>query len=149
MSLASLVEGFHYVMAPLNQFCPSGSVPCDSMTSRAYSDEQRANEFPSAPLLKRREHSSTCKCWVSIVLFFTVDEFQHPLFLRVRSPVQITLVLSYICTEVKASSKDSPLPRRPQHPTPRKWEASKWPGEIKDCVTRGLQPLGTCLGGWG
>ena len=62
MALASLVEGFHFVSALSNQFCPSGSVQCNSMTPRAYSDEQRENEFPSAPLLKGREISSTCKC---------------------------------------------------------------------------------------
>lgn len=62
MALASLVEGFRFVTALSDQLCPSGSVQCNSMTSRAYSDEQRANELPSAPLLKGREISSTCKC---------------------------------------------------------------------------------------
>lgn len=61
MALASLVEGFRFVTALSNQLCP-GSVQCNSMTSRAYSDEQRANELSSAPLLKGREISLTCKC---------------------------------------------------------------------------------------
>ena len=62
MALASLVEGFHFLTTLSNQFCLSGSMQCNSMTSKAYSDEQRANEFPSVPLLKERENSSTCEC---------------------------------------------------------------------------------------
>lgn len=62
MALASLVKGFHFITVLSDQFCPSASVQCNKMTSRAYPDEQRATELPSAPLLKKRENSSARKC---------------------------------------------------------------------------------------
>lgn len=123
MALASLVEGFHFVATLSNQFCPSGSMQCNSTTSEAYSDEQRANEFPSSVEGKKILPPLNAE---RIVLIFMVDTCQHCEFLRVQSQGKSHWPLFIFAQRSDQVRKSSSAPRG--------WEASKHRSDIS-CVT--------------